>query len=109
MQPKRYCCAWSYIIIITWCRFVRGDQYAIALGLLDEGKVVLGVLACPNLPLGSVNSKEPQGKVGCLFSAQIGGGTYMQSLDGSPPVKVDSQICFYLAFVSDGYCANVID
>ncbi|KAK1371488.1 3'(2'),5'-bisphosphate nucleotidase [Heracleum sosnowskyi] len=68
--------------------FVRGDQYAIALGLLDEGKVVLGVLACPNLPLGSVNSKEPQEKVGCLFSAQVGGGTYMQSLDGSSPVKV---------------------
>ncbi|KAL1831282.1 hypothetical protein ACET3Z_000933 [Daucus carota] len=68
--------------------FVRGDQYAIALGLLDEGKVVLGVLACPNLPLGSVNSKDPNDKVGCLFSAQIGGGTYMQSLDGSAPVKV---------------------
>jgi len=33
--------------------FLRGDQYAIALALLDEGKVVLGVLACPNLPLSS--------------------------------------------------------
>lgn len=31
--------------------FVRGDQYAIALALLDEGNVMLGVLACPNLPL----------------------------------------------------------
>jgi 3'-phosphoadenosine 5'-phosphosulfate (PAPS) 3'-phosphatase len=30
----------------TWYRFIRGDQYAVALGLLDEGKVVLGVLAC---------------------------------------------------------------
>ncbi|XP_059317397.1 SAL1 phosphatase-like [Lycium ferocissimum] len=61
--------------------FLRGDQYAIALGLLDEGKVVLGVLACPNLPLS-------QEKVGCLFYAQVGGGTYMQSLDGSTPIKV---------------------
>lgn len=94
--------------MITGCRFVRGDQYAIALGLLDEGKVVLGVLACPNLPLGSVNSKEPHEKVGFLFSAQIGGGTYLQSLDGSTPVKVDSQLCFYLAFVSDRYCASMI-
>ncbi|KAJ8542361.1 hypothetical protein K7X08_017227 [Anisodus acutangulus] len=61
--------------------FLRGDQYAIALGLLDEGKVVLGVLACPNLPLS-------QEKVGCLFYAQVGGGTYMQSLDSSTPIKV---------------------
>ncbi|PKI32850.1 hypothetical protein CRG98_046759 [Punica granatum] len=70
--------------------FLRGDQYAIALGLLDEGKVVLGVLACPNLPLASIAGKEDSNKgVGCLFFAKIGSGTYMQSLDGSSPVKVN--------------------
>ncbi|KAK6790469.1 hypothetical protein RDI58_014269 [Solanum bulbocastanum] len=71
--------------------FLRGDQYAIALGLLDEGKVVLGVLACPNLPLSSLashNLQDAQDKVGCLFYAQVGSGTYMQSLDGSTPIKV---------------------
>ncbi|KAA8547027.1 hypothetical protein F0562_003456 [Nyssa sinensis] len=71
--------------------FVRGDQYAIALALLDEGKVVLGVLACPNLPLSSIGSHDQhssQYKVGCLFSAKVGAGTDMQSLDGSPPIKV---------------------
>ncbi|KAL9236747.1 hypothetical protein vseg_011381 [Gypsophila vaccaria] len=31
--------------------FVRGDQYAIALALVDDGEVVLGVLGCPNYPL----------------------------------------------------------
>ncbi|KAL5709109.1 hypothetical protein ACHQM5_019831 [Ranunculus cassubicifolius] len=71
--------------------FVRGDQYAIALALLEEGKVVLGVLACPNLPLTSIAS-EGQGslenEVGCLFSAEIGAGTHMQSLDGSSSTKV---------------------
>ena len=30
--------------------FMRGDQYAIALALIEEGKVVLGVLGCPNFP-----------------------------------------------------------
>ncbi len=30
--------------------FLRGDQYAIALALIDRGEVVLGVLGCPNLP-----------------------------------------------------------
>src|SRR4030095_1392579 len=31
--------------------FLRGEQYAIALALIESGKVVLGVLGCPNLPL----------------------------------------------------------
>ncbi|CAI9108926.1 OLC1v1008634C1 [Oldenlandia corymbosa var. corymbosa] len=71
--------------------FLRGDQYAIALGLLDEGKVVLGVLACPNLPLQPLSGQGQQTfpqKVGCLFFAKEGAGTYMQSLDGSPPTQV---------------------
>lgn len=31
--------------------FVRGDQYAVALALIEDGKVVLGVLGCPNYPM----------------------------------------------------------
>ncbi|KAL5752167.1 hypothetical protein ACOSP7_022344 [Xanthoceras sorbifolium] len=71
--------------------FVRGDQYAIALALLDEGKVVLGVLACPNLPSASISSDYQHSankEVGCLFFAEVGAGTYMQPLNGSSPVKV---------------------
>lgn len=79
------------------CRFLRGDQYAVALGLLEEGKVVLGVLACPNLPLASIagdNNKDSSSsssseEKGCLFYATIGSGTYMQPLDSkTDPVKV---------------------
>lgn len=72
---------------------MRGDQYAIALGLLDEGKVVLGVLACPNLPLATISSdyqRSADEEVGCLFFAEVGAGTYMQPLSGSSPVKVSS-------------------
>ncbi|XP_074295571.1 3'(2'),5'-bisphosphate nucleotidase 1-like [Silene latifolia] len=72
--------------------FVRGDQYAIALALLDKGNVVLGVLACPNLPLTTIGTQSDQsttGQTGCLFSAMIGEGTYLQSLDGSSPVQVN--------------------
>lgn len=70
--------------------FVRGDQYAIALGLLDKGKVVLGVLACPNLPIAPIGTQDHSSRdnIGCLFFAQIGSGTEMQSLSGSSPVKV---------------------
>ena len=30
--------------------FVRGDQYAIALALMDEGDLKVGVMGCPNMP-----------------------------------------------------------
>ncbi|MEC4892886.1 MAG: inositol monophosphatase family protein [Oscillatoria sp. PMC 1051.18] len=30
--------------------FIRGDRYAIALALIEDGEVRLGVLACPGLP-----------------------------------------------------------
>ena len=42
--------------------FLRGDQYAIALALIEDGDVVLGVLGCPNLP-------NPDGSVGAVFVA----------------------------------------
>ncbi len=33
--------------------FLRGEQFAIALALIQEGRVRLGILGCPNLPVGS--------------------------------------------------------
>ena len=47
--------------------FLRGEQYAVALGLLIDGEVVLGVLGCPNLDDG-------QGGRGALFAAVRGEG-----------------------------------
>lgn len=92
-------------VVVGLCyRFLRGDQYAIALALLDEGRVVLGVLACPNLPLTSIsgdNQHSSHDKVGCLFFAKVGAGTYMQPLDGSSPLKVSTYIKFILFFFSN--------
>jgi len=71
--------------------FIRGDQYAVALGLLDEGKVVLGVLGCPNLPLKSTNKHNggsSRGQVGSLFFATIGCGAEVEALEGSEPQKI---------------------
>jgi 3'(2'), 5'-bisphosphate nucleotidase/inositol polyphosphate 1-phosphatase len=51
----------------------------------------LGVLACPNLPLSSIsnpNGSSSGNQVGALFSATIGCGAEVESLDGSPPQKV---------------------
>lgn len=65
-----------------------------------EGKVVLGVMACPKLPLASTAGKtlksSPE-KVGCLFYGSVGTGTYVQSLSvDSLPVKVNysKPLCF---------------
>ncbi len=55
--------------------FLRGEQYAIALGLIEHGRVVLGVLGCPNL-IG------PDGKPGCLLAAVRGRGAQARPLDG---------------------------
>jgi 3'(2'), 5'-bisphosphate nucleotidase len=55
--------------------FLRGGQYAIALALVEDGEVVLGVLGCPNLG-------RADGRTGSLFVAERGGGTWELALDG---------------------------
>lgn len=56
--------------------FLRGGQYAIALALIDDGRVVAGVLGCPNLaPSG--------GSAGSILLAVHGHGTRLLSLGGS--------------------------
>lgn len=58
--------------------FLRGDQYAVALGLIENGKVTLGVLGCPELE----NSVAPaKGGQGSLLLATRGGGVQVVSLD----------------------------
>jgi 3'(2'), 5'-bisphosphate nucleotidase len=52
--------------------FLRGDQYAIALALIENGFTRLGILACPQL---HVDKNQPLGKKGCLFLALRGKGS----------------------------------
>ncbi|MFK7917843.1 MAG: 3'(2'),5'-bisphosphate nucleotidase [Ilumatobacter sp.] len=65
--------------------FLRGDQYAIALALIEDGEVVLGVLGCPNLP-------NPDGTSGALLVGVDGVAT-IQALGadgvGGTPIRVD--------------------
>ena len=58
--------------------FLRGDQYAVALALVADGDVVVGVLGCPNLP-----AVQPGAGAGSLFSAVRGSGALSHSLDGA--------------------------
>ena len=55
--------------------FLRKEQYAIALALIERGRVLLGVLACPNLPatIGSPpDAKSPV--LGQIYAARLGAG-----------------------------------
>lgn len=54
--------------------YLRGDQYAVALGLLEEGEVTLGALGCPNL-------ESFDGSAGTLFLASRGDGCTEFALD----------------------------
>ncbi|HQV32950.1 MAG TPA: 3'(2'),5'-bisphosphate nucleotidase [Calditrichia bacterium] len=64
--------------------FLRGDQYAIALALVEEGQVVMGVLGCPNYPLEPDN---PLNK-GALFYAVKGEGACELPLGGGAERKI---------------------
>jgi 3'(2'), 5'-bisphosphate nucleotidase len=57
--------------------FLRGEQYAVALALIEDGQVVLGVLGCPNLP---VDAARPDGAKGCLFIAVKSKGAVMRAV-----------------------------
>ncbi len=65
--------------------FLRGQQYAVALALIDGGEPVLGVLGCPNLP---VDAGQPDGPKGCLFVAVRGQGATMRPLDGRTETRI---------------------
>ena len=68
--------------------FLRKDQYAVALAMVAEGDVKVGVLACPALTL----TLKDGPATGILFVAVRGEGATMQAIhNGTPePIKVTS-------------------
>lgn len=61
--------------------FLRGEQYAISLALLVEGKIQVAVLGCPNLaPEGGQVSRDQPSR-GALFYAVRGSGAWVVSPD----------------------------
>jgi 3'(2'), 5'-bisphosphate nucleotidase len=65
--------------------FLRDDQYAIALALVEHGQVKVGVLGCPALAL---TMDKPDGETGVLFVAVKGEGATMVPLRGGSPVAI---------------------
>jgi 3'(2'), 5'-bisphosphate nucleotidase len=77
--------------------FLRGGQYAIALALIERGRVVLGVLGCPNY------APSPGAAPGLLQFATRGGGAFEAPLGAAAAPRAlrvaagrplaDSRIC----------------
>lgn len=65
--------------------FLRKDQYAVALALIENGEVVLGVLGCPNLSVDSYDSGQNKGT---LLYAVKGQGVFMKLIDGNDESSV---------------------
>lgn len=67
--------------------FLRGEQYAISLALIENGQVVLGVLGCPNFP---EDWRRSNSRAGYLFAAQKDQGAYQQKIGDSEkrPIQV---------------------
>lgn len=64
--------------------FLRREQYAIALALVERGKILLGVLACPNLPAQLGVAEQPV--YGQLYAAAKGAGA--ERLDLGPDDQI---------------------
>lgn len=70
--------------------FLRGQQYAIALALIENGEVVLGVLGCPNLP---VDPGSTTSETGSLLFAVKGQGSFqapLSQIENTARISVDS-------------------
>ncbi len=86
--------------------FLRGGQYAVALALIEAGKVVLGVLGCPNL---AVDAADPVAGIGCLFVAERGGGAWQLPLDDAGEVSEGGQAAersIHVSNISDVHVAR---
>jgi 3'(2'), 5'-bisphosphate nucleotidase len=79
---KRY---WTLDPIDGTKGFLRNDQYAVALALIEDGDIKVGVLVCPALPTAEADR-------GTLMVAVRGEGTEMMSLedDSGDRVSVDT-------------------
>jgi len=66
--------------------YLRGGQYAVALALIENGKVAMGVLGCPNLGEGCL----PDMGVGAVLIARRGEGTWCSVAQGRVLRSIES-------------------
>jgi len=65
--------------------FLRRQQYAVCLALIEDGQVLVAVLGCPNLP---VDPDQPDGERGCLFVAVDGQGASQLTVSSGQEARI---------------------
>jgi len=65
--------------------FLRNDQYAVALALIEDGEVVLGILGCPNLLQQWQDKNSP---AGCVFWAVKEQGAHQVNWESEKSTKI---------------------
>lgn len=61
--------------------FLRNQQYAIALGFIEDGTPTIGVMGCPNLPVDMSAPLDERDEHGCLYFAIQGEGVWESRCD----------------------------
>ena len=79
--------------------YIRGEQYAVALALIEHGEVVLGVLGCPNLPVTGSD------KGGSLFVAVKGQGAV--EIDPESGAETPIAVQEHTDFSEANFCESV--
>ncbi|KAJ2145234.1 3'(2'),5'-bisphosphate nucleotidase [Coemansia sp. RSA 564] len=84
--------------------FLRGEQFAVCLALIIDGKVRLGVVGCPNLPY---DMSQPEGEKGVLAVAVEKQGAFQRKLN----VKDFIETPIFVSIVEDScnasFCESV--
>jgi 3'(2'), 5'-bisphosphate nucleotidase len=65
--------------------FLRGDQYAVAFALVEDGQVQVGVLGCPNI--GTLPLEDGGWGKGEIIVAVRGQGTWVLNAHGETPLR----------------------
>jgi HAL2 family 3'(2'),5'-bisphosphate nucleotidase len=77
--------------------FIRGEQYAVALALIVDGRVVVAALACPNLwSREEIEGDQTSSPRGAIFWAVAGRGAYEEAGDAIPDpssVNLLNRVC----------------
>ncbi|KAK5662372.1 hypothetical protein OQA88_8282 [Cercophora sp. LCS_1] len=89
---------WALDPIDGTAAFIRGEQFAISLALVEDGEEVVGVLGCPNLGLedavcGRVREEDVDA-VGCgvVLSAVRGQGAWVRGVGADGEVQGANQV-----------------
>lgn len=70
--------------------FLRNQQYAVALGYIERGSPIIGVMGCPNLPMNLSEPLDVPDPKGCLYFAMHNEGAYEAPCDDATtnPIRI---------------------